>query len=96
MKVSDWDWLISVLWLMLVLIALNELREPPQKRVLIGSVRARISILLFTLAVLVGWLDVLPVSSRGATNLVLQSVGAVLTVAAIAIFPWRARKAAQR
>jgi uncharacterized membrane protein len=96
MKVNYWDWFVSVLWLMLVVIALNELREPAQKRVLIGFVRARISILLFTVAVLIGWLDVLLVSSRGATNLVLQSVGAVLTATAIAISPWRARKAAQR
>jgi hypothetical protein len=96
MQASFWDWFVSALWLILVVIALNELRAPPQERVIIGSGRAKISILLFTVAVLVGWLDVFLGRSRGVTNLVLLPVATVLTVTAIAIFPWRARKPAQR
>jgi hypothetical protein len=96
MKASAWDWLTSALWLVLIIIALNELRDPPQERLLLRSGRARISILLYTAAVLSGWLDLLLARSRGDANLIFLFAGAVLTIAAIAIFPWRARKAAQR
>ena len=96
MQAIFWNWFVSALWLILAIMALNELRAPSRERILIGSGRAKLSFLLFTVAVLTGWLSVLLVRSRGVTNLVLLSVGTVLTATAMVIFPWRRRKPARR